>query len=97
VLLDSIIAAEACEALAAAAATARDVAADAVAEAAHAQLHLQLATNNRAITALIACRQAEAAYTVALDRASAAQDAYVRGDPHPQISRRRFDISMYYV
>ncbi|KAJ7816293.1 hypothetical protein B0H14DRAFT_2602777 [Mycena olivaceomarginata] len=39
-LLDSIMAAETCEALAAAAATAHDVAADALAEAAHAQLHL---------------------------------------------------------
>ncbi|KAJ7891929.1 hypothetical protein B0H14DRAFT_2560625 [Mycena olivaceomarginata] len=72
---DSIIAAEACEALAATAATARDVAGDAVAEATHAQLHLQLATNNRAIAAPIACRQAEAAYTVSLDRAITAQDA----------------------
>ncbi|KAJ7806642.1 hypothetical protein B0H14DRAFT_2610303 [Mycena olivaceomarginata] len=67
---------EACEALAATAATARDVAGDAVAEATHAQLHLQLATNNRAIVAPIACRQAEAAYTVSLDRASTAQDAF---------------------
>ncbi|KAJ7337630.1 hypothetical protein DFH08DRAFT_812952 [Mycena albidolilacea] len=74
-LLDSIIAAETCETLAAAAATAHDVAADALAEAAHAQLHLQLATNNRAITALIAYRQAEAAHIVALDQASAAQYA----------------------
>jgi hypothetical protein len=95
------MAAETCEALAAAAATAHNVAADALAEAAHAQsqsqLQLQLATNNRAITVLIVYCQAEAAHIITRGWTSAAQYAYVQGDPRPQISHRRFDISMYYV